>query len=140
MSEHGPSRPVSIAQIAGILSSTLALFFMVAFAGKSLDAYRLNKWRDRLRVEIAEMVRQRDDLREEVRRRQSAAWAEEALRDAGQVSDDLVRVIVATFTPSPLESPTRRASPTVTPAAAGQDALFQSENWRAWQRLIWGFD
>ncbi|HUV95682.1 MAG TPA: hypothetical protein VMX14_12775 [Anaerolineae bacterium] len=140
MSESRPSRPVSAAQIAGILSSTLALFFVVAFAGKSLDAYRLSKWRDRLQVEVAEMVRQREELEEEVRRRQSAAWAEEALRDAGQVSDDLVRVIVATFTPSPLESPTRRASPTATPAAAGQDALFRSDNWRAWQRLIWGFD
>jgi len=140
MSESRPSRPVSAAQIAGILSSTLALFFVVAFAGKSLDAYRLSKWRDRLQVEVAEMVRQREELEEEVRRRQSAAWAEEALRDAGQVSDDLVRVIVATFTPSPLESPTRRASPAATPAAAGQDALFQGEHWRAWQRLIWGFD
>ena len=140
MSEHRPSRPVSTAQIAGVLSSTLALFFMVAFVGKSLDAYRLSKWRDSLKVEIAGMVRQRDELEEEIRRRRSVGWAEEVLRDGGQVSDDLVRVIAATFTPNPVASPTVRASPTITPVPVADHTLFQSEHWRAWQRLIWGFD
>lgn len=131
---------MTTAQIVGILSSTLALFFMVAFASKSLDAYRLRKWRDSLRAEIVDMTRQREELREQARRRQSVAWAEEVLRDAGQVSDDLVSVIAATFTPHPVASPTRRATPSPVPGAAHEEALFQSEHWRAWQRLIWGFD
>jgi len=140
VSEQRPPRPVTTAQIVGILSSTLALFFMVAFASKSLDAYRLRKWRDSLRTEIAEMARQRDELQEQVRRRQSEAWAEEVLRDAGQVAENLVSVVAATFTPQPVVSPTPQATPAATPGPAQEGAVFQTEHWRAWQRLIWGFD
>jgi len=134
------TKPVTTAQIVAILSSTLALFFMVAFATKSLDAYRLRRWRDDLRVEIAEMARQRDGLLEQIRRRGSDAWCEEVLRDAGQVSDDLVSVVVVTATPNPMASPMPHPSPTSPPASARSQALFESEHWRAWQRLIWGFD
>ena len=140
MSEHRPPKPVTTAQIVGVLCSTLALFFIVAFASKSLDAYRLRKWRDSLTADIADMVREREELREEARRRQSVAWAEEVLRDAGQVSDDQVSVVAATFTPHPVASPMVRATPTVAPGPAHEEALFQGEHWRAWQRLIWGFD
>jgi len=140
VSEHKPSRPVSTAQIAGVLSSTLALFFVIAFVGKSLEAYRLRRWRDSVRVEIASMVRQRDELEQQVRRRQSDAWVEEVLRDAGQISDGLVRVVAVTFTPHPVVSATPGALPAATPAPAAPPSLFQNQNWRAWQRLIWGFD
>jgi len=140
MIERRPTKPVTTAQIVAILSSTLALFFLVAFATKSLDAYRLRKWRDNLRVEIAEMVRQRDGLLEQIRRRGSDAWCEEVLRDAGQVSENLVSVVVVTATPNPAASSTPRPSPTSLPASARGQALFEGEHWRAWQRLIWGFD
>ena len=43
---RGPIRPITTAQIIGILAATLALFFMVAFATKSVDAFRLRAWRD----------------------------------------------------------------------------------------------
>jgi len=87
VSEHKPSRPVSTAQIAGVLSSTLALFFVIAFVGKSLEAYRLRRWRDSVRVEIDSMVRQRDELEPQVRRRQSDAWVEEVLADLGWLGE-----------------------------------------------------
>jgi cell division protein FtsB len=140
MDERAPVRAITAAQVLGILTSTLALFFLVAFVAKSLDAYRLKNWRDRLQAEIAEMVNQRVALEEEVQRRQSQAWIEEALRDAGQVSEGLVSVNIMTATPRPVTYPTPTLLPTPTTPPPSQKSLFSGPHWRAWMRLLWGFD
>jgi hypothetical protein len=146
MSEQIPPRPVTRAQVIGVLVSTLALFFVVAFATKSLEAYRLSIWRDRLSREIQEMVRQRDELREELRRRQSRAYAEEVLREAGQVAAGSVSVMVVGVTPRPAAMPAPQSAPEAAPAAApatgpvSDQGLFRNPYWEAWKRLIGGFD
>jgi hypothetical protein len=144
MNDHIPSRPVSAAQIAGIMTFTLALFFMVAFATNSVDAYRLRAWRDRLGDEIAEMERERLDLEQEVRRRQSPAWIDQVLRDSGWVPPDVVSVIAIPVQGSAPAVGGDAATSTDEPARAVAPALsgdvFDNENWRAWQGLIWGFD
>ena len=140
MSERGHSRPISGAQITGVLAFTLALFFVVAFATKSVDAYRLRSWRDRLESEIAGMQRQREELEQVVQRRQSMAWVQEALRDAGWLPEDVVSIVAVTTTPVPGASPTPQPLATPTPRPLRAEALFDNPNWGAWQRLIWGFD
>jgi hypothetical protein len=123
-----------------ILASTLALFFMVAFVTKSLDAYRLRNWRDRLKGEIGAMVGQHLALEAEAERRSSAGWVEEVLRDAGMVPDGVISVAVVTATPNPSSrpAPTLEAEPTPPPPQAS--GLLRSPHWRAWMRLLWGFD
>ncbi|MGI5917267.1 MAG: hypothetical protein ACOX9A_12570, partial [Anaerolineae bacterium] len=65
MSDHIPTtRNVSAAQIVGVMTFTLALFFMVAFATKSVESYQLRAWRDRLESDIAEMEREKQNLEE----------------------------------------------------------------------------
>lgn len=131
-------RPISPQQIVAVLAATLVLFFMVAFTTKSLDAYRLRTWRDRLYEEIAQMEHQREELQEELRRRQSRAWLEEVLRDAGYLPSDVVSVVVYTVTPAPVPDAVVEATPTPTPVPAWSAAWFDNPHWRAWQRLIWG--
>lgn len=131
-------RPISPQQIVAVLAATLVLFFLVAFTTKSLDAYRLRTWRDRLQEDIAQMEHQREELQEELRRRQSRAWLEEVLRDAGYLPDDVISVVVYTVTPAPAPQDAAVASPTPTPVPAWSDAWFDNPHWRAWQRLIWG--
>jgi hypothetical protein len=140
MSETGSSRPVSTAQVVGILTSTLALFFMVAFATKSVDAYRLRNWRDRLRTEIADLTDTRIELEEEVRRRQSVGWVEEALRDAGQLSDRTVGVVAVAATPPAVAVAAAPATGRAPASVPAPDAFFANAPWRAWWRLIRGFD
>ena len=140
MDERSPSRPITVTQIMGILASTLALFFMVSFVAKSLDAYRLKNWRDHLKGEIVGMIQQRVALEEEIQRRQSQAWVEEVLRDAGQVPEGVVSVAIATATPDPAARPTVAAMPTLTMPPAPNKGLLSSPHWRAWMRLLWGFD
>jgi hypothetical protein len=139
MEKHESSKPVTVEQVVGILASTLALFFMVAFLAKSLDAYRLRSWRDRLKEEIVGMGQQREELQEELRRRNSKAWVEEALRDAGQVSDRVVSVMVATSIPLAESRPSPQAASVATPGPdISTSYVFNNPHWRAWQELIWG--
>jgi hypothetical protein len=133
---RGPIRPITTAQIIGILAATLALFFMVAFATKSVDAFRLRAWRGQLQGEIEAMRRQREELVEEARRRNSVAWAEEVLRDAGQVGPGMVSVIAVTATPGPTAQPTPEATPALVETIAPRTAPFDNANWDAWWRLI----
>lgn len=135
---RGPIRPITTAQIVGILAATLALFFMVAFATKSVDAFRLHAWRDQLQDEIDAMQREREELVEETRRRNALAWAEEVLRDAGQVGPGMVSVIAVTATPGPTAEPTPEATPVPVETVAPRTAPFDNPHWDAWWRLIAG--
>lgn len=135
---RGPIRPITTAQIIGILAATLALFFMVAFATKSVDAFRLRAWRDQLEGEIEAMQREREELVEEVHRRNSVAWAEEVLRDAGQVGPGMVSVIAVTATPGPTAEPTPEATPAPVETVVARNAPFDNAHWDAWWRLIVG--
>jgi hypothetical protein len=145
MSDHIPTtRNVSAAQIVGVMTFTLALFFMVAFATKSVESYQLRAWRDRLESDIAEMEREKQNLEEDLRRRQSVAWVDQVLRDSGRVPTDVVSVIAV---PVQQEVPSAEADaglPAAEPSRPVTSALsgmpFNNENWRAWQALIWGFD
>jgi hypothetical protein len=140
MSERGPVRPVTTTQAVGILASTLALFFLVAFVTKAVDAYRLRNWRSRLEVEIAQMTNERQELEQELQRRQSAAWIDEVLRDAGQVPEGGVSVIAVTVVPSPgLATPTPSAGVVVAPRTSERPTMFDNPQWRAWLQLL-GFD
>jgi len=111
---------------------------VVAFASKSLDAYRLRERRDQLADEVATLEQQRADLQAEVLRRQTTPWMEEALRDAGLLPQDVVGVVPVTATPGPAV-PTPSAQPVTMPTAPAVGlAPFANDNWQAWQRLIWG--
>ena len=140
MGEYPSSRPITVAQILGILASAMALFFLVAFVTKSVDAYRLKNWRDRLRGEIDEMIQRRVGLEEELQRRQSQSWLEEVLRDAGQVQGSVVSVVVATVTPDPRSQLAVSATPIPVAGSSPARSLLSNPHWKAWMRLLWGFD
>ena len=138
MSQRGPARPISAAQILGVLAFTLALFFMVAFATKSVEAHRLLAWRDRAETEVADMERERQEIEEEMRRRRAPSWSDQVLREAGIVPDGIVSVVGVTYTPNPNATHTPPpASPTPTPPPVEQ-ASPGNPNWSSWKRLIWG--
>ena len=138
MSERGSSRPVSTTQVISILASTLALFFMVAFAAKSLEVHRLKYRRDQLEAARAALEWERQELEEELRHRQFTAWVEESLRDAGQAREGERRVTVETATPRSDGNPTPRVVVTATPPTPSSVRFFGNPNWDAWRDLIWG--
>jgi hypothetical protein len=145
MSEQVPARPVTLAQMVGIMVATLALFFLVAFATKAMEAYRLRVWRDYLQSELDDMRWQRAEVQEELRRRQSPSYVEETLHQAGQVSAGSVSVVPVVVLAEPVATvvPTRVANRAAVPVVVSTPppaSLFRNPYWEAWQRLIWGFD
>jgi hypothetical protein len=139
MNAKRPTRPVTITQTLGVLAFALTLFFMVSFASKSVDAYRLRNWRDQVLAEKLVLDRQRQALVNELQYRQSGGWEEEALRNTGQVAPGMVRVVVVTrvITPMPTMIP-----PTISEVGTPRvrPVWFKNPNWQAWRSLILGFD
>jgi hypothetical protein len=159
MTTRGPSKGITAAQLMGILAFTLALFFVVSFGTKTVEAYRLRSWRDRLQSDIAEMERERALLHAEIERRQSMAWVDKVLRASGYVPEGVMRVIITQAESMPSEAtaiaqelPASASAPEAVPETAPRAAprpstavalwsgLFDGSHWEAWQRLIWGFD
>ena len=136
MSAPGPLRSPNIGQLIAVLAATIALFFMISFVGKSLQVHRLRVLQERLVAEQRLLMRERDELQQEVERRKSGLWAEELLRDAGWVPPGGVRVIPVTATPDPASQPKPQSSPASGQGAPAGFTTFNSPQWRAWLRLI----
>lgn len=130
------ARGLSAGQMLGILAFTLTLLFMISFANKSVEAYRLRSWRDELRQELAQMERERDELLNEIEFRQNDAWKDQALRDSGWLPLDEVRVVpVPGQVPDPISE---TDPPQRTVEQPGTGILFDNPNWRAWLALLRG--
>ena len=97
------SHPVASHRVAIIVGASLVVWFVVAFTAKAVDAWRLRTWRDELQQEITAMQRERDTLRRELDRRQTYAWVDEQLRDAGLVPEGVVSVMAVPATPAATE-------------------------------------
>jgi len=134
---NGPSRPITPKQVIVVVAATLALYLVVAFATKSLDAYRLRERRDELRIEVATLEQEQAVLEAELARRQTTPWLEEALRDSGLLPEGVVGVVPVTATPGTV-APTPSAQPAATEQTPVSRRPFSNPNWQAWQRLIWG--
>lgn len=121
-----------------VVAATFALYLLLAFATKSLDAYRLRARKEELAGEVATLEQQRADLQAELDRRRTTAWLEEALRDSGLLPEGVVGVVPLTATPAPA-TPTPLEQPTATPQpAVERTSLFANPTWRAWRKLVWG--
>jgi hypothetical protein len=136
MQQFGSTRIISA------IVAALGLLFLVAFGAKVLEAYRLRNWRQRLQVEVMQLERKQADWQSEVQRRQSTAWVEEELNRMGMVRDDqvsIVAVVVTSATTMTVSSGPVSVEP-ISSTVAVDAGLFRNTNWRAWQRLIRGFD
>ena len=136
------NRKFGAVQIIGAIAAALGLLFVIAFGAKVLEAYRLRNWRQRLQVEVRQLEHEQAEWQYEVQRRQSKAWVEEELGRIGQVRDDQVSVVAVAATPVTTSTVSSEPAPaeSIPSTFAGDTGLFRNANWRAWRRLIGGFD
>ena len=142
MTGRSPLRPIATMQLVAVLASTLALFFMFAFASKLVEAYRLRGWRDSLESEISTMRIEELRLEGEIERRKSLAWVDEMLRSAGRLPEGVIAVLPVPVEGTDEEVPAApaRVRASLVPQIAEGIIWFNNHNWKAWRRLIWGFD
>jgi hypothetical protein len=138
MTEPRISRPITVTQVVGMLALVLIVFFIASFASKAVETYRLRAWLYDMEQEIASMERQYAALELEKQRRESEAWIDEALKEAGLMPPDVlvVRVVAPDVAPTP---PPREIVPGLAPRLPGAGEigpLFDNPNWKAWVDLI----
>ncbi|MGI6368059.1 MAG: hypothetical protein ACOX2L_06800 [Anaerolineae bacterium] len=139
MVEPRSQRPITLAQVVGILALALIVYFIIAFAGKAVSTYRLRAWRDELQAQIAVMELERQNLLLEIERRQSAAWLDEALKETGQVPSGVLAVRLVPIEDSDSQDTAPSAGQVLTETLAERVQhldYFDNPNWRAWMALI----
>jgi hypothetical protein len=138
MVEAKVPRPVTVTQVVGMLALGMIVFFIIAFAGNAITTYRLRAWRDDLQMEIASMDLERQNLLIEIRRRESMAWVDQALKETGQVPPDVlaVRLVSSESAQRGQDAPEQvDLRPTLTDRVQGL-SFFDNPNWRAWMQLL----
>jgi len=138
MVEPKGTRPITVAQVVGVLALAVIIFFIIAFASKAVTTYRLRAWRDDLQAEIAAMELEKQNLLLEIKRRESMAWVDEALKEAGQVPPGVlaVRLVSPDSVPADRQpSELAGARESLTGRMEGL-RFFDNPNWRAWVQLL----
>jgi hypothetical protein len=135
-------RALRPSHLMGLLAFCLALFFLIAYANKTVETFQLARWKAHLASEVEQMERQKEDLLKELARRDAPEWPDQLLREAGYVPAGVQRVIAVPATPA-------RAAAVATPipsepsapqSATGRTQWFHNPNWDAWKRLVMGAD
>jgi hypothetical protein len=145
MTEPRFSRPITVTQVVGLVALVLIVLFVGAFASKAVESYRLGMWLHDIEQEIAAMERQREVLQLELERRQSKAWIDQALKEAGRIPPDVLAVRLATseaddtstgLPAAPTPRPAFRTPTLAAPEKGRAGPLFGNPNWKAWMDLI----
>jgi hypothetical protein len=139
MVESRNPRPITATQVIGVLALAVIVFFIFAFASKAIRTYRLRAWRDDLVTEIASMELERQGLLLEIKRRESLAWVDEALKETGRVPAGVtsVRLVSPEGSPRTAQAPAVQgeANPTINQRVRSL-SYFDNPNWSAWVQLL----
>jgi cell division protein FtsB len=127
-----PLPPTDILTVVGI---TAAIFFALAFGGKALEGYRLYRYNEQLRAEIAELERKQEELRARATYVQSPEYVERVAREEYR----WVRPGDKLFIPVYRSQPAAPAPP-APQAPAGQEMpnAASASHWSEWQELLFG--
>lgn len=139
MAESRSAKPITAAQVIGVLALTVIIFFIFAFASKAVRTYKLRVWRDDLKAEIATMEVERQGLLLEIQRRESKAWIDEALKETGRVPPGVtsVRLISPEGSPQSIQDADVQSAPGPTITQRVQSlSYFDNPNWSAWVQLL----
>lgn len=126
----------SLAQLLSVLACTLAIFFIISFVGKALEAYHLRRQVDLLQEQITLLEKEKVALEDQMEYVRSDAYAEKVAREQLKWSRPGETVFV--FVPRQANTP-QIAPPAATPTRPGLPAPsgWQS-HWPEWWALLFG--
>jgi cell division protein FtsB len=127
-----PLPPTDILTVVGI---TMAILFLLAFGGKALEGYRLYRYNEQLRAEIAELQRKQEELRAQATYVQSAEYVEKVAREEYRWVRPGDKLLIPIFRsqPAPPATPTPQA-----PAGEAMPNAASGSHWAEWQELLFG--
>ena len=126
--------PLPPTDIVTVVVATAAVFFMLAFGGKALESYRLQRHNAFLRSQIADLEEQREQLQEHLEYVQSPEYVEKVAREQYKWTKPGEKLVVPIFRESPsapsATGPDQLAAETVTTESAS--------HWSDWLDLLFG--
>jgi cell division protein FtsB len=127
-----PLPPTDILTVMGI---TLAIFFLLAFGGKALEGYRLYRYNEQLRAEIAELEQQQEQLKARLTYVQSPEYVEKVAREEYRWVRPGDKLVIPIYRSPPAEpsTPTPEA-----PAGQAAPSAPSASHWPEWQELLFG--
>jgi len=127
--------PLPPTDIIIVLASTVAVFFILAFGGKALEAYRLQRHNAMLRAEMAALQKQREQLEARLEYVQTPEYVEEVAREQYKWTRAGEKLIIAIFQHRPVTvvAPTPLPQPLVMTANAPPGS-----HWPEWWKLLAG--
>jgi len=127
-----PLPPTDILTVVGI---TIAVFFALAFGGKALEGYRLQRYNEQLRAEIAELEHKQEELKAQLTYVQSPEYVERVAREEYHWVRPGDKLLIPIYRSAPAEpsTPTPRA-----PAGQSMPDAASASHWSEWQELLFG--
>jgi len=136
MTQKPPTGSPISNQVSVVLLTTILLFFLVAFAGKAVEEYRLRRELERMNQEINRLNEERVALERTAVFMESSAYAERELKKWGKVrpGETWVAPIATLVTPAVPSQVT--PAPIATPERYAQDDGREPPYWDEWFKLI----
>lgn len=126
--------PLPPTDIITVLVATAAVFFGLALGGKALEDYRLRRHNATLRMEIAALEEQREQLEAHATYVQSAEYVEQVAREQFKWTKPGERLVI----PIIQRRPAVAVTPTPAQSAIEPGAAQPASQWPQWWDLLTG--
>jgi cell division protein FtsB len=126
--------PLLPMDIVTVLVCTVTVFFVLAFGGKALESYRLQRHNDKLRQEIAELEQETAELQARLTYVQSAEYVEQVAREQYKLVKPGEKLII----PIPRQGPLVATTPTPSLPTSETVAQQPASYWSVWWELLTG--
>ena len=127
-----PLPPTDILTVVGI---TVAVFFALAFGGKALEGYRVYRYNEELRGEIAELEHKQQELKAQLTYVQSPEYVERVAREEYHWVRPGDKLLIPIYRSAPAEPPTPTPQ---APADQAAPSAPSASHWPEWQELLFG--
>ncbi len=128
--------PLPPTDIITVLVSMGAVFFILAFGGKALEAYRLQRHNAMLDTEIAALEEEQEQLQERLEYVKSPEYAEKVAREQYRWAKPGENLIIPIFRRRPVVAATPTASSQ--PEAGTRGSAQAASHWLDWLNLLTG--
>jgi len=126
--------PLPPTDIITVLVCTAAVFFLLAFGGKALEGYRLQRHNAMLRSQIAALEEEQQQLQARLEYVQKPEYVEKVAREQYKWAKIGEKLIITIFR----RRPAVEAAPTSLSSTGEVPAIQATSHWTAWWKLLIG--
>jgi len=124
--------PLPPTDIITVLVCTAAVFFVLAFGGKALEGYRLQRHNAMLRTQIAALEEEQQQLQARLNYVQKPEYVEKVAREQYKWPKIGQKLIITIFR----RRPAVEIAPTSLPSTSEVPATQATSHWTAWWKLL----